>query len=50
MAPGVSFLPQGWTISDIHSYARRNLKLADYYTQSPAESGQHLIFVRFPSL
>ncbi|MFN7247207.1 MAG: squalene/phytoene synthase family protein, partial [Microcystis sp.] len=29
---GVSFLPQGWTISDIHNYARRNLKLADYYT------------------
>jgi farnesyl-diphosphate farnesyltransferase len=30
---GVSFLPHGWTISDIHNYARRNLKLADYYTR-----------------
>jgi farnesyl-diphosphate farnesyltransferase len=35
---GVSFFPDGWTASDIHDYARRNLKLADRYTQSLADS------------
>ncbi|GBL10490.1 hypothetical protein MSj_01980 [Microcystis aeruginosa Sj] len=44
---GVSFLPQGWTMSDIHNYARRNLKLADYYTQS-LPKGPALDFCKIP--
>lgn len=44
---GVSFLPQGWTISDIHNYARRNLKLADYYTQGLPQ-GPALDFCKIP--
>ena len=44
---GVSFLPQGWTIIDIHNYARRNLKLADYYTQSLPQ-GPALDFCKIP--
>ncbi len=31
---GVSFLPQGWEASDLQNYARRNLLLADLYTNS----------------
>lgn len=31
---GVSFFPDGWTADDIRTYAKRNLALADAYTQS----------------
>jgi farnesyl-diphosphate farnesyltransferase len=31
---GVSFFPTGWSVQDMHLYARRNLKLADQYTKS----------------
>jgi farnesyl-diphosphate farnesyltransferase len=44
---GVSFFPQGWTVSDIHNYARRNLALADRYTQS-LPPGPALDFCRIP--
>ncbi|MGK7945385.1 MAG: squalene/phytoene synthase family protein [Microcystaceae cyanobacterium] len=44
---GVSFFPQGWTPSDIHNYARRNLALADRYTES-LPPGPALDFCRIP--
>jgi farnesyl-diphosphate farnesyltransferase len=31
---GVSFMPQGWTSVELDGYARRNLALAEVYTQS----------------
>jgi farnesyl-diphosphate farnesyltransferase len=31
---GVSFMPHGWTSLDLDVYARRNLKLAEAYTQA----------------
>ena len=31
---GVTFLPKGWTLEQMHLYAQRNLKLGDYYTQA----------------
>ncbi|MGI0493984.1 squalene/phytoene synthase family protein [Alkalinema pantanalense CENA528] len=31
---GVSFFPDGWTVKDLDDYARRNLQLADRYTES----------------
>ncbi|MGK7888640.1 MAG: squalene/phytoene synthase family protein [Leptolyngbyaceae cyanobacterium] len=34
---GVSFFPDGWHAQDIRDYARRNLTLADAYTQSLAK-------------
>lgn len=44
---GVNFLPDGWQVEDIHAYARRNLQLADYYTQSLPE-GPALDFCKIP--
>ncbi|NJK99800.1 MAG: phytoene/squalene synthase family protein [Spirulinaceae cyanobacterium RM2_2_10] len=31
---GVSFFPEGWDVGDLQNYARRNLLLADSYTNS----------------
>jgi farnesyl-diphosphate farnesyltransferase len=31
---GVDFFPEGWSADDLQQYARRNLKLADLYTQA----------------
>jgi farnesyl-diphosphate farnesyltransferase len=31
---GISFFPDGWTAVDLDAYARRNLVLADAYTES----------------
>ncbi|MDJ0688144.1 MAG: phytoene/squalene synthase family protein [Xenococcaceae cyanobacterium MO_188.B32] len=44
---GVDFLPADWTIKDMQAYARRNLKLADLYTQS-LTSGPALDFCQIP--
>ena len=44
---GVNFLPQGWQEQDVHQYARRNLKLADYYTKS-LPPGPALDFCKIP--
>ena len=44
---GVDFLPSDWTIKDMQAYARRNLKLADLYTQS-LTSGPALDFCQIP--
>ncbi len=44
---GVSFIPKGWRIEDMHAYARRNLKLADQYTKSLAP-GPALNFCKIP--
>ncbi len=44
---GVSFFPKGWVSSDVHNYARRNLALADRYTQS-LPPGPALDFCRIP--
>jgi farnesyl-diphosphate farnesyltransferase len=44
---GVNFFPDGWQPQDVYQYARRNLKLADYYTQS-LPPGPALNFCRIP--
>ena len=44
---GVSFLPPNWNIQDIQVYARRNLQLADLYTQS-LSPGPALDFCQIP--
>jgi len=44
---GVTFFPQGWTTKQMHQYARRNLQLADYYTQS-LPKGPALNFCKIP--
>ncbi|MEB3311775.1 MAG: phytoene/squalene synthase family protein [Snowella sp.] len=44
---GVSFFPEGWTVNDMHQYARRNLKLADQYTKS-LSAGPALNFCKIP--
>lgn len=44
---GVSFLPPNWDIEDIQAYARRNLQLADLYTQS-LSPGPALDFCQIP--
>jgi farnesyl-diphosphate farnesyltransferase len=44
---GVSFFPDGWTTTDIHAYARRNLQLADLYTRS-LPKGPALDFCKIP--
>jgi farnesyl-diphosphate farnesyltransferase len=31
---GVEFFPPGWRVEDMHAYARRNLALADTYTEA----------------
>lgn len=33
VARGVDFFPEGWQAADMHTYARRNLALADAYTR-----------------
>jgi farnesyl-diphosphate farnesyltransferase len=33
VARGVEFFPSGWQVEDMHAYARRNLALADAYTE-----------------
>ncbi|PSF38641.1 phytoene/squalene synthase family protein [Aphanothece hegewaldii CCALA 016] len=44
---GVNFFPQGWQSKDMLLYARRNLILADYYTES-LPKGAALDFCRIP--
>ena len=44
---GVNFLPDGWNIEDLYSYARNNLKLADAYTQA-LPPGPALDFCQIP--
>ena len=44
---GVDFYPEGWTAANMHEYARRNLALADAYTQSLA-AGPALDFCQIP--
>ncbi|BAY24548.1 squalene/phytoene synthase [Calothrix sp. NIES-2100] len=44
---GVDFYPEGWSAANMHEYARRNLKLADAYTQSLA-AGPALDFCQIP--
>ncbi len=44
---GVTFFPKGWTSEQMYLYARRNLKLADYYTQS-LPKGPALDFCKLP--
>ena len=44
---GVDFFPNGWTAGDMHRYARRNLALADAYTQT-LPKGPALDFCKIP--
>ncbi|BAY65696.1 squalene/phytoene synthase [Calothrix brevissima NIES-22] len=44
---GVEFYPEGWTAANMHEYARRNLALADAYTQSLG-AGPALDFCQIP--
>ena len=44
---GVNFLPDGWNIEELYSYARDNLKLADAYTQA-LPPGPALDFCQIP--
>ena len=44
---GVDFFPHGWTADDMHRYARRNLALADAYTDS-LPKGPALDFCKIP--
>lgn len=44
---GVDFYPEGWSDADVHAYARRNLTLAEAYTQS-LPTGPALDFCRIP--
>lgn len=44
---GVNFFPTGWQAKDMLFYARRNLILADYYTESLSK-GPALDFCRIP--
>ncbi len=44
---GVDFFPMGWTSAQMHSYAKRNLSLADAYTEA-LPSGPALDFCRIP--
>lgn len=46
-ARGVDFFPEGWTKADMFAYARRNLKLADLYTEA-LPAGPALDFCRIP--
>ncbi|WP_375511671.1 squalene/phytoene synthase family protein [uncultured Nostoc sp.] len=47
MIRGVDFLPNGWTKENMHIYARRNLSLADAYTNA-LPKGPALDFCRIP--
>ncbi len=44
---GVTFFPAGWEVSQMTQYARRNLALADAYTQALPD-GPALTFCRIP--
>ncbi|MEM1308211.1 MAG: phytoene/squalene synthase family protein [Cyanobacteria bacterium P01_D01_bin.71] len=44
---GVDFFPDGWTADDMQRYARRNLKMADAYTQA-LPKGPARLFCRIP--
>ncbi|MBD2108630.1 phytoene/squalene synthase family protein [Nodosilinea sp. FACHB-13] len=44
---GVDFFPEGWTADDMQRYARRNLRMADAYTQA-LPKGPALLFCRIP--
>jgi farnesyl-diphosphate farnesyltransferase len=44
---GVNFFPQGWTLEDMHAYARYNLTLADSYTKA-LPKGPALQFCQIP--
>lgn len=44
---GVSFFPKGWTLEDMHEYARYNLSLGDSYTKS-LPKGPALQFCQIP--
>jgi len=44
---GVDFLPDGWTVEQLHAYARNNLALADRYCASLG-AGPALTFCRIP--
>ncbi len=44
---GVDFFPEGWTAEDMHTYACRNLHLANAYTQS-LPPGPALEFCKIP--
>lgn len=47
MARGVDFFPTGWQIQDMNDYARRNLAMADAYTNA-LPSGPVLDFCMLP--
>ncbi|WP_071518120.1 phytoene/squalene synthase family protein [Geitlerinema sp. PCC 9228] len=47
LARGVDFFPDGWYTRDMHAYARRNLQLADAYTNS-LPVGAALDFCQIP--
>lgn len=47
LARGVNFLPKDWDLVKIQAYARRNLKLADYYTNA-LPPGPALDFCKIP--
>jgi farnesyl-diphosphate farnesyltransferase len=44
---GVTFFPENWTTEQMHLYARKNLQLADQYTQS-LPKGPALDFCKIP--
>jgi farnesyl-diphosphate farnesyltransferase len=44
---GVSFIPEGWQLEDMHNYARYNLSLGDSYTKS-LPKGPALQFCQIP--
>jgi farnesyl-diphosphate farnesyltransferase len=44
---GVSFFPEGWSTADMYEYARRNLTLADIYTNA-LPAGPALDFCQIP--
>ncbi len=44
---GVDFFPEGWIADDMHRYARRNLALADAYTEA-LPKGPALDFCKIP--
>jgi len=47
LSRGVDFYPEGWSDEDMQQFARRNLLMADAYTESLPE-GPALLFCRIP--
>ena len=47
LARGVDFFPQGWSAEDMQKYARRNLEMADAYTNA-LPAGPALDFCQIP--